>query len=166
MIIKKFLPTLCVTGVFLLIFAVIVAPTFVQISYANSHTGGTSPNPTGGTNPIPTGGTSPNPTGGTNPIPNSNDNCQTGTFPNPLRSCTFTGLITDFANNVVLPLGSVIAVIFIIYSGFLFVTAGDSEDKIKKAKDTFKWAVVGTAVLLGAWVIANGIEATISQIRV
>jgi len=162
MIIKKFLPVLCVTGIFLLIFAVIVAPTFIQISYADTPTSGTNPNPTGGTNPFLTGDTNPNPTGGTNP----SDDCQTGPFPNPLRSCTFTGLVTDFANNVVLPLGSVIAVIFIIYSGFLFVTAGDSEDKIKKAKDTFKWAIVGTAVLLGAWVIANGIRVTVDQIRV
>ena len=66
--------------------------------------------------------------------------------------------------NIVLPIGAVVVVFFIIYSGYLFVTAGGSEEKLKTAKQTFLWVVVGAAVLLGAWAIALAIQATVCQI--
>lgn len=58
-------------------------------------------------------------------------------------------------------IGVPIIVIFIIYSGFLFVTAGDNEAQIKKAKFVLMWTLLGALVLLGAKAIAAAIEATI-----
>ena len=75
--------------------------------------------------------------------------------------CSF---IKTFFNNVVIPIGGVIAVFMIIYCGFLFVTAQGNTTKLETAKNAFLWTVIGTAILLGSWVIANGIQGTINQI--
>ena len=51
-----------------------------------------------------------------------------------------------------------------MYGGFLYVTAGGDEEKLGKAQKTITWALVGTAVLLGANVIMNAIQGTISSL--
>mgnify|MGYP001611646725 CR=1 FL=1 len=59
-------------------------------------------------------------------------------------------LLLEAVVRVALP----IAVIFIIYSGFLFVTAQGSEQKISEAKSTITWTLIGLAVVVGAWALA------------
>jgi hypothetical protein len=54
-----------------------------------------------------------------------------------------------------------IIVLFVIYAGYLFLTAGDNESKVSKAKFTLMWCLIGVAILLGAKVIAKAIETTI-----
>lgn len=60
--------------------------------------------------------------------------------------------------------GLIVAAVFIIYSGFLFVAARGSEDGIKRAKSAFFYTVVGTAILLGARVIVEILRATIGHL--
>jgi len=85
---------------------------------------------------------------------------------NPLRSGnTLTGFVASILNDVVVPVGAVVVVIAVIYSGFLFVIAQGNEQKLEKAKMTFLFTVIGAAVLLGAAVIANIITVTINQLR-
>jgi hypothetical protein len=55
-------------------------------------------------------------------------------------------------------------VVCIIYSGFLFVTAGDNESQVSKARTVFVWTIVGAGVLLGAKAIAMAIQATIESL--
>ena len=68
---------------------------------------------------------------------------------NPLGSST-----TDLNSLLVLILkivteiGSIVVVFFIIYSGFLFVTAQGNEEKITKAKQALTWTLIGAAILL------------------
>ena len=57
-----------------------------------------------------------------------------------------------------------VIVMFIIYSGFLFVTAGDNESKIGKARTVFMWTVIGAAVLLGAKAIGLAVQSTICSL--
>lgn len=76
---------------------------------------------------------------------------------NPLKSETFAGLIANIAK-IVAQVGLPIAVIAIIYAGFLFATARGNEEQIKTAKKAFFWAIIGTALVLGAWAIAEAIE--------
>ena len=76
---------------------------------------------------------------------------------NPLISDSFADLVTNIAK-IVAEIGVPIAVIAIIWAGFLFVTARGSEDQIKKAKTTFFWAIIGTAILLGSWALATAIS--------
>lgn len=79
---------------------------------------------------------------------------------NPLNSESFAELIESIAK-LAAKIGIPIAAIFIIYSGLLFVTARGNEKQLETAKASFTWAIIGTAILLGAWVIASAIEATI-----
>jgi hypothetical protein len=81
---------------------------------------------------------------------------------NPLNAKTFSDLVASIAK-LAAEIGIPIAAIFIIYSGLLFVTARGSEDQLKKAKTNFMWAMIGTAILLGAWVIADAIATTVKS---
>lgn len=92
-------------------------------------------------------------------------------LPNPFKcnqaagGCTLYGFIQTLINDILLPLGGVVVVVMLIYAGFLFVTAGGNEAQLKRARSNFLWVVVGTAILLGAWVIAKVIENTVKQLR-
>ena len=68
---------------------------------------------------------------------------------NPIKSTDIYGLISAVLDFVV-KIGAAIVVFFMVYAGFLFVTAQGSDDKISKAKATFFWTVIGALVLLGA----------------
>lgn len=83
---------------------------------------------------------------------------------NPLKADTFAKLVEDIAN-IVFMVGFPIAVIFIIYSGLLFVTARGNEEDLKKAKRTFLWAVIGAAILLGAKIIAMAVKELIESLQ-
>lgn len=84
---------------------------------------------------------------------------------NPFKQDTIKGLIETIVNDILLPIGGVVAVLMIIYAGFLFVTARGNEAQITKAKDALLYAVIGAAILLGAWVISQAITTTIDQLR-
>lgn len=79
-----------------------------------------------------------------------------GLIKNPLKYDTFGGLIKGFSD-LVTKIGIPIATVFIIWSGLLFVTARGNEDQLKKAKSTFYWTILGTAILVGAYALASAI---------
>lgn len=49
----------------------------------------------------------------------------------------------------------IIAVIFVIYAGFLWMTAAGSEDKVSRAKSTLKNAIIGLIIILSAFLIVS-----------
>jgi hypothetical protein len=49
----------------------------------------------------------------------------------------------------------VIAVGFVIYAGFLMMTAGGNEDQIGNGKKIILWAAIGIIVILLSWVIID-----------
>jgi hypothetical protein len=63
--------------------------------------------------------------------------------------------------DLVFLIGVPIIVLCIIYAGFLFVSAGDNEAAIGKAKTVFMWTVIGALVLLGAKAISAAIQGTV-----
>lgn len=75
------------------------------------------------------------------------------------------GFIETVIKEILMPIGGVIAVLVIMYAGFLYVTARGSDTQIKRAHDTLLYGVIGAAILLGAWVIAGAIGGTIDQLR-
>jgi len=86
-------------------------------------------------------------------------------FTNPLKGAnTLQELVPKILNEIVLPIGAVVVVFLIIYSGFLFVTARGNEAQLTKAKQNFLWVVIGAAVLLGSWAIAQAISGTVNQL--
>jgi len=58
-------------------------------------------------------------------------------------------------------IGIPIVALAVIYCGFLFVFARGNPEKLKKAKDALLYTLIGAAILLGAWAIANMIQATV-----
>lgn len=88
------------------------------------------------------------------------------TLPNPLAGGvdSIRGLVEFVLNNIVLPVGAIVVVLYIIYAGFLFVTARGSESKLEDAKSTLYHAIIGTAILLGATAISIAISNTLCQI--
>jgi len=84
---------------------------------------------------------------------------------NPIRSDIDT--IPKFINAIVeavLVIGIPIVVLAIIYTGFLFVKAQGNSEELTKAKKALLYTLIGAALLLGAFVIANAIQATVDDI--
>lgn len=57
-----------------------------------------------------------------------------------------------------------IVAFFIVYSGFLFVKARGNPGELGKAKENFKWVILGSALILGAWVLATMIAWNVGQL--
>lgn len=73
----------------------------------------------------------------------------------------FILLLIDIIQAVGIP----VLVVAIVYVGYLFVTAGENEAQITKAKTAIVWTLVGVAIILGATVIANFISGTVDIFR-
>lgn len=96
--------------------------------------------------------------GGSNP-PSS------GTLENPLKGInTVPDFIKKIISDIILPIGLPIITFFIIYSGYLFVAARGDAAKLKAAKETFLYTVIGAAVILGAWILAQAIGETVKEL--
>ena len=83
---------------------------------------------------------------------------------NPLRYNSIldlAGALIAVAIKVLLP----VAVLFLVYAGFLYATAGGDKGKIEKARDVFLWTVTGIALLLGARILGDIIFNTIRTIN-
>ena len=52
----------------------------------------------------------------------------------------------------------VIATMFLIYAGYLFMTASGDETKVTKARDMLKYALIGIAVAFGAGILIGVIR--------
>jgi len=84
---------------------------------------------------------------------------------NPLGS---VNNLWDLLKNIftaLIDLAIPVAILYLVYSGYLFVTAGGDEKQINTAKENFKWTVVGIAVLLGARALVDMLKATITGLN-
>jgi|SRR3989344_7955534 len=68
--------------------------------------------------------------------------------------------------DIVLKIGVPIVALAIIYTGFLFVSAQGNSEKLTTAKKALMYTLIGAALLLGAWMLANAIVGTVDQIRI
>lgn len=85
-------------------------------------------------------------------------------FPNPINKANINAILTallDFLTAV----GAVLAVLFTVYAGFLFVTARGNEGQLDKAKQTLFWTLVGAVIVLGAFALAEVIENTANELK-
>lgn len=80
------------------------------------------------------------------------------------NKCSIPDFIAVIIKEILMPIGGVVAVLMIMWAGFLYVTAGGNETQIKKAHEALTWAVIGAAILLGAWVISAAIQGTINEL--
>ena len=83
---------------------------------------------------------------------------------NPIKVGTLTELLQK-AIDIVWKLGIPVIVLVIIYTGFLFVAAQGNPTKLIKAKDALLWVIIGSAVVLGSWVLAKALAGTVKNLQ-
>lgn len=54
-----------------------------------------------------------------------------------------------------------VALIFVVYGGILYITSSGDSGKIKKAKDTILYSLIGLTIVALAWIITNFVSGTI-----
>ena len=84
---------------------------------------------------------------------------------NPLHAKTLSDFLRDLFRAIV-KIGLPIVVLFIVWSGFLFIKARGNTTELTTAKKNFMYVILGTTIFLGAWAIAEMIAATIKQLGV
>lgn len=91
--------------------------------------------------------------------------CNTGFLCSPLNPqlSTIPGFVSAVLKAVVAIALPLISLAF-VYSGFMFVIARGNAEALKKARTNFLYVVVGAALILGAWILAELIGSTISQL--
>ena len=87
------------------------------------------------------------------------------TIDNPLKANSITELFLDLIE-VVLVFATPIIVFFIIYAGFLYVTARGNPEQISQANRALLYAVIGGVLILGAFVILSVIQGTVDAITI
>jgi len=65
--------------------------------------------------------------------------------------------------NISLGFLGIIALLIILYAGFLWMTSGGNEEKIAKAKKTLIAGVIGLVIILSSWGLASWLIKTISN---
>ena len=89
------------------------------------------------------------------------DSCKEGTICNPLGNTTSIPALIKTILEGALKIGIPIVALAIIYCGFLFVFARGNSEKLSKAKDALLYTLIGAAILLGSWAIAQMISSTV-----
>ena len=87
------------------------------------------------------------------------------TISNPIGPDSIEVLIEKILA-IIIAIGTPIAVLFLIYSGFKFVWARGNPTEIGKARETFMWTIVGIVILLGAQVLSVIVKGTITELGV
>ena len=77
--------------------------------------------------------------------------------------CTLLALITAILNNIILPIATVAAVMYVIFAGFKYVQARGNPAEIQKAHQRLLWTLIGVGVLLGAAGISAVLQTTVNS---
>jgi len=150
-----------------LVVLVVVAASFLVLPFfasAQDGTGGTTdPDGTGGLGaPDGTGGTTkPDGTGGVG-APNGTGGT---TLQNPLSVNSFPELAQKLLQ-VVMMIGTPIAVFFIVLAGFKFVAAQGNTKKLGDARKNFMYTLIGIAIFVGSAILINIILDTLCAVDV
>lgn len=111
---------------------------------------------------VDSGGGGSNDGGGGDNDGGGGGNPAAGTLQNPIKSQTILEFIIKIID-VLLIFAVPIIVLFIMYAGFLFVTARGSDSQLTKAKSVLLWAIVGGVIALSAKLIIEVLQGTIEQ---
>lgn len=82
---------------------------------------------------------------------------------NPLNAETLQELLLLILRAVI-QLGSIVLVLALVWTGFLFIQAQGQEEKLRDARGSLLWTVAGGLLLLGATAIAEVVKATVGQL--
>jgi hypothetical protein len=74
----------------------------------------------------------------------------------PLGGVGVNGLVSNLIRAVLGITGSV-ALLMFVWGGFQWLFSAGEADRVKKGKDTIKWAVLGIVVILTAYILVNSV---------
>lgn len=99
------------------------------------------------------------------PVFAQNTNCANGTncLENPLRFGSIEGFIEGVLRAIVV-ISIPIIVAFMVFAGFKYIAARGNPGKIGEANKNFMYVIIGTIMILGAWVLATLIGGTVTQL--
>ena len=66
---------------------------------------------------------------------------------NPIGADTIPAILDNIINFMLI-VAAPIAVIMTIYAAYLFITAGDNQEKVKTARKTLMYVIIGVAILI------------------
>ena len=81
---------------------------------------------------------------------------------NPLKVSSLEDLLVALLNIVVV-IATPIIIFFIIYSGFLYVTAQGNATKLETARNSLVYAIIGGVIIIGAVAIGEIIGNLVSK---
>lgn len=73
---------------------------------------------------------------------------------NPIAASSMPEIIVNIIQVLLTLLGSAALLVF-IYGGIMMITSAGNEEKVKKARATLVWAVLGLAIILGSYAILS-----------
>lgn len=82
---------------------------------------------------------------------------------NPIQSDSINTLIKTILEGVI-KIGLPIITLAVIYCGFLFVSAQGNSEKLEEAKRALLYTLIGAAILLGSWAIAQLVVDTVKAL--
>jgi hypothetical protein len=127
--------------------------------------GGVDTGSSGGVDTGSSGGVDTGSSGGVDTGSGNNSSAQQILLENPLKNIDSIEELISIILNLVWKIGVWILAGFIIYTGFLFVSARGNPAKIKEAGEALKYTLIGGLILLGAWVIAEAIIGTVEALK-
>lgn len=84
-------------------------------------------------------------------------------FQNPLNASTICGALKIFLDGL-MALAVPVAVVFLVYAGFLFVWARGNQEALTKAKKNLFYTVLGIAIFMGAWLLGQVVANTFNSL--
>lgn len=82
---------------------------------------------------------------------------------NPLKFASIEKFVEGVLKAVVM-IALPIIVAFMVYAGFKYIFARGNSSKISEAHKNFTYVIIGTILVLGAWVLATLIGGTVTQL--
>lgn len=83
-------------------------------------------------------------------------------FTNPITFPSISGLLIAVLN-VAIVIAVPIVVMFVIYAGFLYVTARGNPAKIQEAARALTYSIIGGVIIIGAVAITAIVEGTVNS---
>ena len=72
---------------------------------------------------------------------------------NPIGEDEFDKILRVIVNDIIGKIGIPVLIVAWVYVGFMFIVAQGNEKKLEEAKHMLTYAVVGTAIIMGAVII-------------
>lgn len=94
--------------------------------------------------------------------PKSVPNCLFGTYNSTTGDCSGSGGLFKTIANILIFLTGAIAVIVIIFGGLRYVVSTGDAARIKQAKDTILYGVIGLVIAILAYALVNFVVTTLT----